>query len=86
MNAISSVFILSFLTCDPIQVYDYEKYRPTGGNTPNGMEFVVMQRVNDGSIGQLASAAAQNGPYVLGFNEPDNAGQANLSPQQAANL
>ncbi|PWN38607.1 uncharacterized protein FA14DRAFT_160062 [Meira miltonrushii] len=67
-------------------VYDYEKYKPTGGPVPNGMEFDVMQRVDDSSIGQLASAAAQNGPYVLGFNEPDNAGQANLSPQQAASL
>jgi hypothetical protein len=24
--------------------------------------------------------------YLLGFNEPDNSGQANMTPQQAAGL
>lgn len=49
-------------------VYNYEKYKPTGGAVPGGMEFDVMQRVDDGSEGQLASAAASAGPWVLGFN------------------
>lgn len=35
---------------------------------PAGMEFDVMQRTDDGSENQLASAAASAGPYVLGFN------------------
>lgn len=50
-------------------VYNYEKYAPTGGAVPSGMEFDVMQRTDDGSESQLASSAASAGPYVLGFNE-----------------
>lgn len=48
--------------------------------------FYVMQW-NGGGIGNLASAvSSQKSTVVLGFNEPDNAGQANMSPADAASL
>lgn len=47
-----------------------------------------MQRTDDGKENQLAQAAASAGPWVLGFNEPDNpnADGSNLSPAKAASL
>ncbi|TFK45568.1 hypothetical protein OE88DRAFT_1669063 [Heliocybe sulcata] len=48
--------------------------------------FYAMQW-NGGGIQSLASAvASQKATVVLGFNEPDNAGQANMTPEDAATL
>ncbi len=48
------------------------------------MQYVYQQRTAD-SIGSLAGTVAQ-GATVLGFNEPDQASQAAMSPAQAAAL
>jgi hypothetical protein len=46
--------------------------------------FVPMQW-NDEGIASLATYIANdNASIILGFNEPDNAGQANMSPSVAA--
>ncbi|GAA0592702.1 RNA polymerase [Kribbella sandramycini] len=59
---------------------------PQGIATPPGVEFVPMIW-GRGSVtpGALAEAKA-NGTTLLGFNEPDMAGQANMTVQQALDL
>ncbi|MFJ5301721.1 glycosyl hydrolase [Streptomyces sp. NPDC088350] len=60
----------------------------TGAVTkPDGVDFVPMiwgpGSVTDAELG----AAVQNGSKeLLGFNEPDNAGQSNMTPEQALDL
>jgi hypothetical protein len=40
---------------------------------------------NAAGIDQIATLVeADNSPYLLGFNEPDNSGQANMTPEDAA--
>ncbi|WP_440900491.1 glycosyl hydrolase, partial [Actinosynnema sp.] len=57
-----------------------------GVSTPPGVEFVPMAwgsgSVTDAALGKAKSL----GSTLLGFNEPDMAGQANLSVEQALNL
>jgi RNA polymerase sigma factor (sigma-70 family) len=57
-----------------------------GISTPSGVDFVPMiwgrDNVDSRSIAQAKSA----GPYLLGFNEPDMAGQANMSVDEALSL
>ncbi|MFC6014641.1 sigma-70 family RNA polymerase sigma factor [Plantactinospora solaniradicis] len=57
-----------------------------GISTPSGVDFVPMiwgrDNVDSRSIAQAKSA----GPYLLGFNEPDMAGQANMSVDEALGL
>ncbi|MEV4758240.1 sigma-70 family RNA polymerase sigma factor [Micromonospora sp. NPDC049559] len=58
----------------------------SGITTPKGVGFVPMiwgaKDVNATSLGQAKNA----GRYLLGFNEPDMGGQANLSVEQALDL
>lgn len=60
--------------------------RHDGVTTPKGAQFVPMiwgaKDVNDSAL----AAAKAAGPYLLAFNEPDLAGQANLSVEQALDL
>ncbi|MFJ4685200.1 glycosyl hydrolase [Streptomyces sp. NPDC091377] len=53
---------------------------------PEGVEYVPMiwgpGSVTDAELG----AAAKEGTTLLGFNEPDHGGQANMSPEQALDL
>ncbi|MFY1668460.1 glycoside hydrolase family protein [Plantactinospora sp. WMMB334] len=57
-----------------------------GITTPRGVGFVPMiwgrDNVDPGSLAQAKAA----GPYLLGFNEPDMAGQANMSVEEALRL
>ncbi|WP_329181680.1 glycoside hydrolase family protein [Streptomyces sp. NBC_01477] len=59
---------------------------PAGVAQPPGVEFVPMiwgaGSVTDANLAQ----AAQHGTELLGFNEPDLGGQANMSVQQALDL
>ncbi len=58
----------------------------SGITTPPGVDFVPMiwgaNSVTPDSLAQARSAS----PYLLGFNEPDLSGQANMSVEQALNL
>lgn len=66
----------------------YYDWSPTTGNVakPAGAEFVPMiwgsASVNDTDLAQ----AEREGTQLLAFNEPDMAGQANMSPEQALDL
>ncbi|MEH0842246.1 sigma-70 family RNA polymerase sigma factor [Micromonospora sp. CPCC 205711] len=57
-----------------------------GVSTPSGTEFVPMiwgaKSVTPTGLAQ----ARQAGRYLLGFNEPDMAGQSNMTPEQALDL
>ncbi|MEO3926013.1 sigma-70 family RNA polymerase sigma factor [Micromonosporaceae bacterium B7E4] len=57
-----------------------------GITTPRGADFVPMiwgrDNVDSGSLAQAKAA----GPYLLGFNEPDMAGQADMSVDEALRL
>jgi len=59
---------------------------PPGITSPRGVRFVPMIRaaanVTPATLGQVR----QEGRYLLGFNEPDMSGQANMSPAQALSL
>lgn len=58
----------------------------SGISTPHGVEFVPMIWGN-GSVTAGALAQAKSaGHYLLGFNEPDLSGQANMSVSQALGL
>src|SRR5205814_8181588 len=57
-----------------------------GLTTPAGVGFVPMiHAAADVTAAKLAQAKAA-GPYLLGFNEPDMAAQANMSVGQALDL
>lgn len=59
-------------------VNPYEQYTGTG-------EFVPMVwNANDESLAWLKTAAGEGYKVVLGFNEPDLAGQANMTVEEAA--
>jgi len=55
-------------------------------NLPEGIEHVPMQWGTDGIESFQASVAALGAQHVLGFNEPDQAGQSNIDPSTAASL
>ncbi|MFJ6570685.1 glycosyl hydrolase [Streptomyces sp. NPDC091292] len=66
----------------------YYNWTSSTGNVtkPNGVDYVPMiwgpGSVTDAELGR----AAQEGKELLGFNEPDMAGQSNMSPEQALDL
>jgi hypothetical protein len=60
---------------------------PAGGiASPPGVRFVPLiwgaANVNAGTLSQVRG----EGPYLLGFNEPDMSGQADMTPAQALSL
>ena len=60
---------------------------PAGGiSSPRGVRFVPLiwgtADVNAGTLSQVRG----EGPYLLGFNEPDLAAQSNMTPAQALSL
>jgi hypothetical protein len=60
---------------------------PAGGiSSPRGVRFVPLiwgaVNVNAGTLSQVRG----EGPYLLGFNEPDMSAQANMTPAQALSL
>jgi hypothetical protein len=59
----------------------------TGIASPHGVGFVPMIW-GPGSVttSNLAEAKHASSPYLLGFNEPDNSGQSNMTPRQALAL
>jgi hypothetical protein len=57
-----------------------------GIKNPRGVQFVPMIW-GAGSVTKAnLREARREGHYLLGFNEPDNAGQSNMTPQQALQL
>lgn len=57
-----------------------------GVTTPNGTGFVPMIWGADSVTPQALAEAKAAGPYLLGFNEPDMAGQADMGVEQALSL
>lgn len=59
----------------------------TGGVAkPEGVEFVPSIWGPNSVTEQELGNAAREGKYLLGFNEPDRADQANMTPEQALDL
>jgi len=64
--------------------YNWESWVPEG--KPDNFEYIAMQRTRDG-IDQLQGNMQNNGAQILlGFNEPDIAGQANMGVDEAVQL
>jgi putative glycosyl hydrolase len=59
---------------------------PQGIAAPQGTEFVPMIWGADSVTPEALAEAQSNGSTLLAFNEPDMAGQANLSVEQALDL
>ncbi|WP_066360563.1 sigma-70 family RNA polymerase sigma factor [Herbidospora mongoliensis] len=57
-----------------------------GVQTPRNVEFVPMIWGADSVTPEQLSAAKKAGPYLLSFNEPDLAGQANMTVERALEL
>lgn len=57
-----------------------------GVTTPEGVEFVPSIWGPNSVTEQELGNAAREGKHLLGFNEPDRADQANMSPEQALDL
>ncbi len=65
--------------------YDWSA-TPNGISAPSGVPFIpMMWNASDVTAANLATVK-QESSYLLGFNEPDSGGQANMSPQQALAL
>ncbi|GII34008.1 sigma-70 family RNA polymerase sigma factor [Planotetraspora mira] len=57
-----------------------------GITTPASASFVPMIWGTDSVTSQNLAKAKAAGPYLLGFNEPDMGGQANMTPEKALSL
>ncbi|WP_218009293.1 sigma-70 family RNA polymerase sigma factor [Herbidospora cretacea] len=57
-----------------------------GVRTPRNVEFVPMIWGADSVTPEQLTAARKAGPYLLSFNEPDLAGQANMTVERALEL
>lgn len=57
-----------------------------GVQTPSNVEFVPMIWGADSVTPEQLTAARKAGPYLLSFNEPDLAGQANMTVERALEL
>ncbi|GAA4598159.1 hypothetical protein GCM10023194_74900 [Planotetraspora phitsanulokensis] len=57
-----------------------------GITTPSSAAFVPMIWGADSVTSQNLAKAKAAGPYLLGFNEPDMGGQANMTPEKALSL
>ncbi|WP_347653574.1 sigma-70 family RNA polymerase sigma factor [Plantactinospora sp. B5E13] len=57
-----------------------------GVSTPRGVQFVPMIWGRDHVTSANLARARSAGPYLLGFNEPDLAGQAEMSVEEALDL
>ena len=57
-----------------------------GIKTPRGTSFVPMIRAAGDVTAANLAKVKREGHYLLGFNEPDNGGQANMSVSQALSL
>ncbi|KAL1966308.1 hypothetical protein VTN77DRAFT_4661 [Rasamsonia byssochlamydoides] len=58
-----------------------------GGTMPTGVEYVPMlwgTKMFNGWQSAVESALSSGSSHILGFNEPDETAQANMSPSQAA--
>lgn len=66
-------------------IYNWEPYRPPGGR---GLEFVAMLRTgHQDDLDRFYQNMPHNGAgTLLCLNEPDHTEQANLSPEQAADV
>jgi len=53
---------------------------------PSGVEFVPMIRAQSDVTDATLAQAKREGTELLGFNEPDNAGQSNMTVSQALRL
>ncbi|KAL2012049.1 hypothetical protein VTN00DRAFT_4767 [Thermoascus crustaceus] len=84
-NDISLVSLLTGAGGGVTWAYNWDS-KP-GGTLPPGVEYVPMlwgSRSFDGWDDAVNTALSSGSKYLLGFNEPDNAQQAMMSPQDAA--
>ncbi|KIY51940.1 hypothetical protein FISHEDRAFT_70432 [Fistulina hepatica ATCC 64428] len=63
--------------------YNWESWT---NSPPAGITYVAMQRTSEDIDTLAASMESTGATILLGFNEPDNTDQANLSPSDAASL
>ncbi len=59
---------------------------PSQSTSAAGVEFVPMVWNGNFTVSQVESQIPAGAKYLLGFNEPEDKAQANLTPQQAASL
>jgi len=65
--------------------YDW-RATPNGINTPQGVAFVPMIKGPSDVNAATLSEVTHEGKYLLGFNEPDTANEANITVNQALTL
>ena len=64
--------------------YNWESWKPSG--FPSNFEYVAMQRTASGITNLYNNMISTGSKTLLGFNEPDIADQANMSPDTAVTL
>ncbi|KAJ5504404.1 hypothetical protein N7463_007278 [Penicillium fimorum] len=82
-NDVSTVSALS-----PEVSWAYNWAGSLSGTLPDNVEFVPMlwgPKMFGGWVTAIETALSSGSRYILGFNEPDMASQANMSPSDAAN-
>ncbi|KAI0313320.1 hypothetical protein OF83DRAFT_562929 [Amylostereum chailletii] len=77
--------VSKFITPELSFYYNWD-YHLASGQTTGGLSYAPMLWGNKDLAAFKSTVVSGFARYALGFNEPDLAGQANLSPGDAANL
>ncbi|KAJ5214970.1 hypothetical protein N7468_010649 [Penicillium chermesinum] len=83
-NDISTVFPLA---SSGTVSWAYNWAGSLNGDLPSGVEYVPMlwgAKFFTGWVSAIETALSSGSSYIMGFNEPDNTAQANMSPGEAA--
>jgi len=83
-NNIDSISLFTQPNSQIEWIYNWSPYEPEGGTF--GLEFVPMQWGSGGIENLKSIISSQQNSILLGFNEPDQTGQSNLTPSEAAQL
>ncbi|MCT5295036.1 glycoside hydrolase family protein [Pseudomonas aeruginosa] len=85
--AYNDVTTVSALTSGGAISWAYNWAGSLSGSLPSNIEFVPMlwgPKMFGGWVAAIETALSSGSSYILGFNEPDMASQANMSPSDAA--
>ncbi|CAI7665977.1 unnamed protein product [Penicillium discolor] len=85
--AYNDVTTVSALTSGGTISWAYNWAGSLSGSLPSNIEFVPMlwgPKMFGGWVTAIETALSSGSTYILGFNEPDMASQANMSPTDAA--
>lgn len=85
--AYNDVTTVSALTSGGTVSWAYNWAGSLSGSLPSNIEFVPMlwgPKMFGGWVTAIETALSSGSTYILGFNEPDMASQANMSPTDAA--